>query len=43
MSRNDLAGAGDFVTALKEEDPCPAIPEDGYDWATVFSERMDRH
>src|ERR1700686_4605009 len=31
------------VTALKEEDAYPAMPEDGYDWEKLFSERMCRH
>src|SRR5258708_18490032 len=31
------------VTALKEEDAYPALPEDGYGWEKVFSERMCRH
>ena len=31
------------VTALKEEDACPATPEDGYGWEKLFSERMCRH
>ena len=28
------------VTALKEEDAYPAMPEDGYGWEKLFSERM---
>ncbi|MDC3154810.1 NAD-dependent epimerase/dehydratase family protein [Pelagibacteraceae bacterium] len=28
------------VTALKEEDAYPALPEDGYGWEKLFSERM---
>ncbi len=30
-------------TALKEEDAYPALPEDGYGWEKLFSERMCRH
>ncbi len=29
--------------ALKEEDAYPALPEDGYGWEKLFSERMARH
>jgi nucleoside-diphosphate-sugar epimerase len=29
--------------ALKEEDAYPALPEDGYGWEKLFSERMCRH
>jgi len=32
-----------LVTALKEEDAYPAMPEDGYGWEKLFSERMCRH
>ena len=32
-----------FVDALKEEDAYPAMPEDGYGWEKLFSERMCRH
>jgi nucleoside-diphosphate-sugar epimerase len=32
-----------YVTALKEEDAYPALPEDGYGWEKLFSERMCRH
>ena len=28
------------ITALKEEDAYPALPEDGYGWEKLFSERM---
>src|SRR5581483_8526382 len=28
---------------LKEEDAYPAMPEDGYGWEKLFSERMCRH
>lgn len=31
------------VVALKEEDAYPAMPEDGYGWEKLFSERMCRH
>ncbi len=31
------------VTALKEPDAYPAMPEDGYGWEKLFSERMCRH
>ena len=31
------------VTALKEEDAYPALPEDGYGWEKLFSERRCRH
>jgi nucleoside-diphosphate-sugar epimerase len=31
------------VTALKEDDVYPAMPEDGYGWEKLFSERMARH
>ena len=31
------------VTALKEEDAYPGMPEDGYGWEKLFSERMCRH
>jgi GDP-D-mannose 3', 5'-epimerase len=31
------------VEALKEEDAYPAMPEDGYGWEKLFSERMCRH
>jgi GDP-D-mannose 3',5'-epimerase len=31
------------VTALKEEDAYPAMPEDGYGWEKLFGERMSRH
>ena len=32
-----------FITGLKEEDAYPAMPEDGYGWEKLFSERMCRH
>lgn len=31
------------VTALKEQDAYPAMPEDGYGWEKLFSEHMCRH
>ena len=31
------------ATALKESDAYPAMPEDGYGWEKLFSERMCRH
>ncbi|HUD02099.1 MAG TPA: NAD-dependent epimerase/dehydratase family protein [Rhabdochlamydiaceae bacterium] len=31
------------LTALKEDDAYPAMPEDGYGWEKLFSERMCRH
>ncbi len=31
------------LTALTEEDAYPAMPEDGYGWEKLFSERMCRH
>jgi nucleoside-diphosphate-sugar epimerase len=31
------------VEALREEDAYPAMPEDGYGWEKLFSERMARH
>ena len=31
------------IIALKEEDAYPAMPEDGYGWEKLFSERMCRH
>jgi GDP-D-mannose 3', 5'-epimerase len=31
------------VTALKEEDAYPAMPDDGYGWEKRFSERTARH
>ena len=32
-----------FIEGLKEEDAYPAMPEDGYGWEKLFSERMCRH
>lgn len=31
------------AVALREEDAYPALPEDGYGWEKLFSERMCRH
>src|SRR5829696_6282500 len=31
------------VSALREEDAYPAMPEDGYGWEKLFTERMCRH
>ena len=31
------------TAALREEDAYPAMPEDGYGWEKLFSERMARH
>jgi nucleoside-diphosphate-sugar epimerase len=31
------------VTQLREEDAYPAMPEDGYGWEKLFTERMCRH
>jgi GDP-D-mannose 3', 5'-epimerase len=33
----------EHVTPLKEEDAYPALPEDGYGWEKLFTERMCRH
>ena len=32
-----------FIAGLKEDDAYPAMPEDGYGWEKLFSERMCRH
>ncbi len=32
-----------FVEGLREKDAYPAMPEDGYGWEKLFSERMCRH
>jgi nucleoside-diphosphate-sugar epimerase len=32
-----------FIEGLKEKDAYPAMPEDGYGWEKLFSERMCRH
>lgn len=34
---------GSDVTPLREADAYPAMPEDGYGWEKLFSERMCRH
>ena len=34
---------GTFIEGLKESDASPAMPEDGYGWEKLFSERMCRH
>ena len=34
---------GTFVDGLKEDFAYPAMPEDGYGWEKLFSERMCRH
>src|SRR5439155_11381781 len=31
------------AVGLKEEDAYPALPEDGYGWEKLFSERLCRH
>ena len=41
LQRRQAADAD--VTALREEDAYPAMPEDGYGWEKLFSERMCRH
>jgi nucleoside-diphosphate-sugar epimerase len=38
----ELQGTSE-VTALREEDAYPALPEDGYGWEKLFSERMCRN
>jgi GDP-D-mannose 3',5'-epimerase len=35
--------SSNFVEGLKESDAYPAMPEDGYGWEKLFSERMCRH
>lgn len=35
--------SGDNTVALQEDDAYPAMPEDGYGWEKLFSERMCRH
>jgi len=32
-----------FIAGLKESDAYPAMPEDGYGWEKLFSERMCKH
>ena len=40
---NAARQASPDVTALREEDAYPAMPEDGYGWEKLFSEHMCRH
>jgi nucleoside-diphosphate-sugar epimerase len=40
---NAARQASPEVTPLREEDAYPAMPEDGYGWEKLFSERMCRH
>ena len=40
---NSSKQSSTFVEGLKEEDAYPAMPEDGYGWEKLFSERMCRH
>jgi GDP-D-mannose 3', 5'-epimerase len=40
---NSQKQASPDVVALKESDAYPAMPEDGYGWEKLFSERMCRH
>jgi nucleoside-diphosphate-sugar epimerase len=40
--RADLQAEAD-AAPLREEDAYPALPEDGYGWEKLFSERMCRH
>lgn len=39
----DKQNSYDETIALKESDAYPAMPEDGYGWEKLFSERMCRH
>jgi nucleoside-diphosphate-sugar epimerase len=39
----DKQAAKSIYVALKESDAYPAMPEDGYGWEKLFSERMCRH
>jgi nucleoside-diphosphate-sugar epimerase len=41
----DPADAGDFVAKARQllDDQHPAMPEDGYGWEKLFSERMCRY
>ena len=32
-----------LIVPLRESDAYPAMPEDGYGWEKLFSERMCRH
>ena len=38
-----VLGPRALLVALKESDAYPAMPEDGYGWEKLFSERMCRH
>ena len=40
---NTLLQQDPNIYGLKEEDAYPAMPEDGYGWEKLFSERMCRH
>ena len=40
---NTLLQSDPNITGLKEQDAYPAMPEDGYGWEKLFSERMCRH
>ncbi len=40
---NDKKQTDPGVTGLKETDAYPGMPEDGYGWEKLFSERMCRH
>ena len=40
---NGARQASPAVEPLREEDAYPAMPEDGYGWEKLFSERMCRH
>jgi len=40
---NGVKQVSEDATPLKEEDAYPAMPEDGYGWEKLFSERMCRH
>ncbi len=42
-STTPTSSATEAVVPLKEEDAYPAMPEDGYGWEKLFSERMCRH
>jgi nucleoside-diphosphate-sugar epimerase len=40
---NEIKQNQTFIEGLKESDAYPAMPEDGYGWEKLFSERMCRH
>jgi GDP-D-mannose 3', 5'-epimerase len=40
---NDIKQRDEGISGLKEEDAYPAMPEDGYGWEKLFSERLCRH